>query len=161
MPSPSQPLIVLLCVRYPEPQTSFFSGWFARGGLQSPLDMPSLLAALHQRTQPQKPDEPPPTLLVLPQLSDLSLGDVEAWVEEVLKPPDKDRVLAVVRALFMSPRKEAEQIIRRHLAAARGELATDIERMLRSPGPSRRLPMEPLVPFLNQFLHSQFRMRRL
>jgi len=162
VPSPSQPLIVLLCVRYPEPPTSFFGRWYARAGAQNPPDMRGLLAALQRRApRLQEPDEPPPTLLVLPELSNLSMGDVEAWVEDVLKPPDKDRVLAVVRALFMSPRKEAEQIIGRHLAATRGELAADLERMLRSPGPSRRLPMEPLVPFLHQFLHSQFRIRRL
>ena len=44
---------------------------------------------------------------------------------------------------------------------ATGSTRDAVERILRAPGPMRLLPMEPLVPFLNQFLSTQNRMRRL
>ena len=154
IPAPSQPLIVLFAVSYRPVVPTGLARWFAN------RDTPDPATHLEQL---RLPDNPQLGFHVLPQLSSLSLSDIEGWVHEVLKPKEKDQILAVVRALFRSPRKEAEMTIKSHLrTSTQAELLmfAQLASLPQRRDQPRRLPMEPLARVLKSLLNSERKVLR-
>lgn len=150
VPAPSQPVIVLMCISYHEETPSMLSRILFKGSARGASHSWSKdIEALHGEQV---------RVYVLPQLTSLSLGDAEDWVREVLKPSDPERVKVMVRAIFRSPRKEAEQQIRALLTGPPVErLIGQLDVILKHRDKGQRLPMEPLSLVFRSFLGDDVR----
>lgn len=153
IPAPSQPLVMLLSVSYPLPQQSVFDRLFrARSA-------PSIPAALSKIPHPGASAI---SFHVLPELSSLSLGDIEDWVREIMQPNEVDEILRVVRALFNRPRKEAEEGVRRVLNVGADHPALEtLKEVWESRSASGRLPMDPLARLLKTLLRAEHVLRSI
>ena len=147
LPGPSQPLIVLLSVSYPAHAVSLLERlWGAP--LQSPIATQLIALKL--------PDPRAVALTVLPELTSLSLNDVQDWARKNLASDEIDDVLFVLRAIFSGRRKDAELRIRQMSRVAGREHTTEaiLEALFREKFRAGRLPMEPLAPLLKHFVRT-------
>jgi inactive STAND/TIR domain len=154
LPAPSQPLMVLLSVSYAPRQLSLIDRVFS-----VPMQSEVALALMALRS----PQETAITVKVLPELTSLSLSDVENWTREMVPSDEVDDVLFVLRAIFMGRRKDAETRIS-HLTRLGGRestLAAIIEGLLRHKSRARLFPMQPLAPLLKQFVSADIVLRSI
>jgi hypothetical protein len=153
VPIPSQPVVILLSVSYARHDPSLLDRLL---GLrpESPIAL--------QLRKLVSPDETAISVNVLPELTSLSRGDIEAWVRDIMQPNEVDEVLRVIRAIFVGRRKEAEQHIRNILSAKAGAMILDpLETVFRNRDRTGRLPMEVLAPLLKQLLRVDTVLRSL
>lgn len=148
VPATSQPVIILLSISYPPAEISIIQRFINRQPKTSIQESISNI---------KSPDSGLLRLFILPELSSLSLYDIEEWVREVMRPNEVDDVLRIVRALFRKKRKEAEQSILDVLKTPNADhimqlLRTLFEHQEKKLSKEQRIPMEPLAPILKELL---------
>jgi len=154
MPAPSQPLIILLSISYPPRQMSLIDRVFS-----TPLQSEVALALMALRS----PQESAISVTVLPQLTSLSLSEVEDWVREMVPADEVDDVLFVLRAIFTGRRKDAEARIKQlaQLSGRESTLVAIVDGLFRYKSRARVFPMQPLAPLLKQFVKADAVLRSI
>lgn len=153
VPVPSQPLVLILSVSFVARQGSLIDRLF-RNAPRNPLC--AQLSAI------EPPGEQRLSLNILPELSSLTLSDIEYWVREIMQPDEIDDILRVVRAIFKRRSKEARHDLETLLELDANDPAFGLlSTVLQSRDRLGKIPMEPLAPLLKRLLRAENVLRTL